>query len=154
MLYFNPVENVIPSLFKRMGSQEAQAPAATTGTMQTLIQMPGGSGADAGTVLVTGATGGVGRRVVARLLAEGRRVRALVRDVGKARQLLAGLPAAPGGGLELAAADVTQRRTLLPEYFAGVRQVVCCSAVKVAPKEGDTVDRAKYYQVGRRGMHG
>ena len=25
-----------------------------------------------------------------------------------------------------------------------------CSAAKVQPKEGDTVDRAKYLQVGRR----
>lgn len=30
--------------------------------------------------------------------------------------------------------------------FKDVRQLVSCSAVKVAPKEGDTVDRAKYYQ--------
>lgn len=39
-----------------------------------------------------------------------------------------------------------QARTLTPAMFKGVRQLVSCSAVKVAPKEGDTVDRAKYYQ--------
>ncbi len=44
------------------------------------------------------------------------------------------------------AADITQARTLLPEMFAGVASVVCCAAVKIAPKEGDTADRAKYYQ--------
>lgn len=37
---------------------------------------------------LTGATGGVGKRVVQQLLGQGRVVRALVRDVGKARQLL------------------------------------------------------------------
>jgi hypothetical protein len=76
---------------------------------------------------------------------------ALVRDVGKARGMLAGLPAGGGASLELVAADITQRATLLPHMFAGVRQLVCCTAVKVAPKEGDTQDRSKYYQVGGRG---
>jgi NADP-dependent 3-hydroxy acid dehydrogenase YdfG len=109
--------------------------------------MPGtAAGGEQPVVLVVGATGGVGKRVVARLLARGCRVRALVRDLDKARELLGGLPAGPGGSLELAAADLTQRATLLPEMVRGVRSVVCCSAVKVAPKEGDTVDRQKYMQ--------
>ncbi|KXZ46130.1 hypothetical protein GPECTOR_46g199 [Gonium pectorale] len=114
-----------------------------------------------GVIMVTGATGGVGRRVVSRLLAAGKHVRALVRDLEKAKVMLAGdtrtvwywelppqseLPVAAGGKLELAAADVVQRQTLLPEMFEGVRAVVCCTAVKVAPKEGDTADRAKYNQ--------
>jgi hypothetical protein len=38
--------------------------------------------------VAAGATGGVGKRVVQQLLAQGRVVRALVRDVDKARQLL------------------------------------------------------------------
>jgi NAD(P)-dependent dehydrogenase (short-subunit alcohol dehydrogenase family) len=38
-----------------------------------------------------GATGGVGKRVVQKLLSQGRVVRALVRDVGKAQELLVGL---------------------------------------------------------------
>lgn len=45
------------------------------------------------------------------------------------------------------AADITQAATLLPEMFADVRGMVIASAVKVAPKEGDTADRAKYRQV-------
>jgi nucleoside-diphosphate-sugar epimerase len=81
--------------------------------------------------MVTGATGGVGRRVVARLLSRGAHVRALVRDVAKGRQMLAGLQAGPGASLELVPADITQRPTLLPEYFAGVRQLICCTAAKV-----------------------
>ena len=53
----------------------------------------------------------------------------------------------PGSSLELVAADITQRATLLPEMFADVRSLVIATAVKVAPKEGDTADRAKYRQV-------
>jgi hypothetical protein len=43
-------------------------------------------------------------------------------------------------------AELTQPRTLLPEYFNGVSAVVNASAVIVGPKEGDTPGRAKYYQ--------
>jgi uncharacterized protein YbjT (DUF2867 family) len=39
-------------------------------------------------LLFAGATGGVGKRVVQQLLSQGRVVRALVRDVEKAKQLL------------------------------------------------------------------
>jgi hypothetical protein len=57
------------------------------------------------------------------------------------------LPVAAGGCLQLAAADISQRQTLSADMFDGVRSVVSCTAVKVQPKEGDTVDRQKYYQV-------
>jgi hypothetical protein len=112
------------------------------------------------------------------------------------RTAQANLPVSPPGCLQLVAADVSQRKTLTPDMFAGVaqvrvvacfvarcggsdwpwlasrpqaaprkwlcvvpalachcaetaatRQVVSCTAVKVVPKEGDTADRAKYYQV-------
>jgi len=46
-------------------------------------------------VVVTGATGGVGSRVVRKLLASGQNVRAIVRDPGKARKLLVSF--VPGG---------------------------------------------------------
>ncbi len=42
-------------------------------------------------VVVTGATGGVGSRVVRKLLASGQNVRAIVRDPGKAWTLLVSL---------------------------------------------------------------
>ncbi|MGB8260184.1 MAG: NAD(P)H-binding protein [Terracidiphilus sp.] len=56
------------------------------------------------TVLAVGATGSVGRYVVEEGLAEGYRVRALVRDASKARLL----PAA----VEIAVGDVTRPETL------------------------------------------
>lgn len=65
--------------------------------------------------LVTGATGTVGAAVVSQLLAAGRPVRALVRDVARARTLL---PAE----VELVAGDVTDR----PSVDAAVRG---CEAV-------------------------
>jgi len=73
-----------------------------------------------------------------------RHVRALVRDVPKARKLLGTMDGT--GILELAPANITQPATLLPEFFRGVRQVVHCAAVTVGPKEGDTEDRSKYMQ--------
>lgn len=97
-----------------------------------------------GVVLVPGATGGVGKRVVAKLLERGCDVRALVRDAGKAGRMLSDLKGA--GKLEIVAADITQEKTLRPEMFQDVSAVVCCTAVKVAPKEGDDEDRSKYYQ--------
>lgn len=62
------------------------------------------------------------------------------------------LPVAAGGCLQLVAADITQQQTLRPDMFDGVRAVVSCTAVKVQPKEGDTADRAKYYQVSGLGF--
>lgn len=43
-------------------------------------------------ILRTGATGGVGKRVAQLLLARGRRVRVLVRDVEKGKSLLVRIP--------------------------------------------------------------
>lgn len=168
VLYFNKPptpQEVLGSLLKGLGGQgQAAASPAAAGAgggpppgVQTLIagtagggSMASGNGGGGDVILVTGATGGVGKRVVARLLAAGRHVRALVRDVPKARELLSGLPAGAGGSLELAGADLTQAATLQPAFFEGVQAVVCCHAVTVVPK-GDTPDRAKYYQARRGG---
>lgn len=108
----------------------------------------GGSGGRRrdGIVLVSGATGGVGKRVVQVLLSKGKAVRALVRDVDKAKQLLGSLKGAPGSSLELLPADIVQPATLLPEMFEGVTSAVLATAAKVSPKEGDTPDRRKYMQ--------
>ena len=95
-------------------------------------------GKKVGVVLVAGATGGVGRRVVQRLKERGYQVRSLVRDKDKARAIL-------GEEVELSVGDITQPETLTPEMMA-VEAVVCCTAVRVQPVGGDTPDRDKYNQ--------
>ncbi|AUS99178.1 NADH:ubiquinone oxidoreductase [Nostoc sp. CENA543] len=92
-----------------------------------------------GAILVAGATGGVGKRVVKQLLAQGYKVRALVRDIDRARAIL-------GNDVDLVTADITKPETLTPLVMANIQAVICCTAVRVQPVEGDTADRAKYYQ--------
>ncbi|KAL6206738.1 hypothetical protein ACLB2K_023985 [Fragaria x ananassa] len=92
-----------------------------------------------GTVLVAGATGGVGRRVVNILRKKGIPVRVLVRNEQKARQML-------GPDIDLIVGDITKESTLIPDYFKGVRKVINAVSVIVGPKEGDTPDRQKYSQ--------
>ncbi|MUL36755.1 CIA30 family protein [Gloeocapsopsis dulcis] len=91
-----------------------------------------------GVVLVAGATGGVGRRVVQRLIDRGYKVRSLVRDAEKAKEIL-------GDNVELYVGDITKPEITL-EMMADVTAVICCTAVRVQPVEGDTPDRAKYNQ--------
>ncbi|ONK54849.1 uncharacterized protein A4U43_UnF10570, partial [Asparagus officinalis] len=90
-------------------------------------------------VLVAGATGGVGRRVVDILRKQGLPVRALVRNKQKARTML-------GPDVDLVVGDITKEETLAPEYFKGVKEVINAVSVIVGPKEGDTPDREKYSQ--------
>jgi uncharacterized protein YbjT (DUF2867 family) len=90
-------------------------------------------------ILVAGATGGVGKRVVQRLLEQGYKVRALVRNIDKARSIL-------GNNVDLVVADITKPETLNSVVMANIQAVICCTAVRVQPVEGDTADRAKYYQ--------
>ncbi len=91
------------------------------------------------TILVAGATGGVGKRVTQKLLSQNYSVRALVRDAAKARKML-------GERVELFEADITIPETLKPEMMRGVSRVICCTGTKVQPVEGDTPTREKYYQ--------
>ncbi|CAN6272060.1 unnamed protein product [Urochloa humidicola] len=90
-------------------------------------------------VLVTGATGGVGRRVVDILRKKGLPVRVLARNEDKARSML-------GPDLDLIIGDVTKEDTLDPKLFKGIKKVVNAVSVIVGPKEGDTPDRQKYKQ--------
>ncbi|KAL8032403.1 hypothetical protein ABFX02_13G093800 [Erythranthe guttata] len=94
---------------------------------------------NSGVILVAGATGGVGRRVVDLLRKKGRSVRVLVRNEEKAKRML-------GPDVDLIVGDITKASTLLPDYFKGVRMVINAVSVIVGPKEGDTPDRAKYSQ--------
>eukprot|EP00252_Welwitschia_mirabilis_P000503 TRINITY_DN1047_c0_g1_i1.p1 TRINITY_DN1047_c0_g1~~TRINITY_DN1047_c0_g1_i1.p1 ORF type:complete len:476 (+),score=112.93 TRINITY_DN1047_c0_g1_i1:541-1968(+) len=90
-------------------------------------------------VLVAGATGGVGKRIVDTLQRKGYRVRALVRNLDKGRALL-------GPNVDVVVGDVTKQDTLAPQYFKGVKRVINAVSVIVGPKEGDTPDREKYKQ--------
>ena len=98
-----------------------------------------GGGKRVGVILVAGATGGVGKRVVQRLIERNYQVRALVRDAYRAQEML-------GDEVELFEADITLPETLTPKLMDSVSAVVCCTGVRVQPVEGDTPDRAKYYQ--------
>ncbi|XP_010434492.1 PREDICTED: uncharacterized protein LOC104718440 [Camelina sativa] len=92
-----------------------------------------------GIILVAGATGGVGRRVVDILKMRGLPVKALVRNEEKARKML-------GLDIDLIVADITKENTLVPEKFKGVRKVINAVSCIVGPKEGDTPERQKYNQ--------
>jgi len=92
-----------------------------------------------GVILVAGGTGGVGQRVVRRLVEQGYKVRALVRDIDKARSIL-------GNNVELVVADITKPETLTSLVMANIQAVICATAVRVQPVEGDTPERGKYYQ--------
>lgn len=96
-------------------------------------------GKSVGVVLVAGATGGVGKRVVQRSIERGYKVRSLVRDYNTAQAIL-------GNNTELFVGDITKPETLTPELMANVQAIICCTATRVQPKEGDTPDRAKYNQ--------
>ncbi|MGK7921971.1 MAG: CIA30 family protein [Trichodesmium sp.] len=90
-------------------------------------------------VLVVGANGGVGKRVVPRLLKRGYQVRSLVRDAKKAQKVL-------GKNVEIVTADITKPETLTPEIFKDVSKIICCTGTRVQPVEGDNPNREKYYQ--------
>lgn len=121
---------VIPflSCLKRLFTNRAKNNTETQGGSQIM-----------GVILVAGATGGVGKRVVRRLIEHDYPVRALVRDAQRAREIL-------GEKVELFEADITLPDTLTPQLMNNVAAVVCCTGVRVQPVEGDTPDRAKYYQ--------
>jgi uncharacterized protein YbjT (DUF2867 family) len=91
------------------------------------------------TILVIGATGGVGKRVVRCLLAKNYAVRALVRDAKRGKEIL-------GEKVELFEGDVTIPETLTPKLMENVTAVISGLGVKVQPIEGDTPQREKYYQ--------
>ncbi len=92
-----------------------------------------------GIILVAGATGGVGKRVVRRLIQQNYQVRALVRDTQRGREIL-------GDKVELFEADITMPETLTAPLMNNVSAVICCTGVRVQPVEGDTPTREKYYQ--------
>lgn len=87
------------------------------------------------TVLVLGATGNLGRRVVKLLLEEHYCVKAFVRNPARADQVLeiATLPPEQKARLTLIVGDVTQAESLPPDLFAGVDAVISCLGAIVRP---------------------
>jgi len=96
-------------------------------------------GKKVGIVLVAGATGGVGKRVVQQLIEQEYPVRALVRNAERAREIL-------GDSLELIEGDITIPETLTEQVWQNITAVICCTGTRVEPVEGDTPNREKYYQ--------
>lgn len=118
-----------------------------THTLSPFSSLPSHTHIASGVILVTGATGGVGKRVVEQLLKKGLRVRGLARNKQKALAFHSqGKEPSPDSLLEIVEADVSKPQTLTPAIFKDVVAVVACTAAIVQPKVGDNEDRAKYYQ--------
>ena len=80
------------------------------------------------TILVTGASGFVGRHLVPALLTAGHRVVAMVRTPTAGEMVLGALPAARRADVEIRIGDVTRPETLAPA-MAGVDAVVHLVAI-------------------------
>jgi uncharacterized protein YbjT (DUF2867 family) len=96
-------------------------------------------------ILVTGADGFVGRNVIARLVAEGERPRALVRNVLRARKVL------PAQGVDIVEGDTT-RPVSLAETIPGADTIIHCAFVVANRKQTASTN---YYQtnvVGTRNL--
>lgn len=124
-----------PRIFsgRRSSSKKGAVPASSVAA-QIGADLPLGHGV----VLVTGATGGVGKRVVSLLLEKGLRVRALARNKQKALAMLSdGKDPAPDSRLELVTADIRDPASLTPEMFEGVVAIMSCTSaiVQVNNKE-------------------
>ncbi len=78
-------------------------------------------------VLVTGATGGVGQLVVARLIEKGMPVRVLTRGVERAQKMFE-------GKVEAIAADTRQPETL-PPAMQEIGYIICCTGTTAFPSE-------------------
>eukprot|EP00884_Botryococcus_braunii_P012021 jgi/Botrbrau1/2081/Bobra.0047s0042.2 len=97
------------------------------------------------TVLVAGATGGVGQIVTAKLLERGYKVKALCRNREKAGLVLTGMD-----NLELVVADLRDPSTL-NGTFQGVDAVACCTGTTAFPsnrwKDNNGPEQTDYHAV-------
>ena len=92
-------------------------------------------------ILVTGAAGFVGSRIVARLAEQGAQPRALVRDAASARSRL------PQSGAEIVVGDTTKPETL-DAALAGVETIIHCAFITADRKPGPGVN---YYETNTTG---
>lgn len=83
-------------------------------------------------VLITGATGGVGQLAVAYALSQGYRVRAITRNLAKARPLF-------DQRVDVVPADMRRSDTLRP-VLEGIDAVLCCSGTTAFPSDKWQVD--------------
>ncbi|KAI7845420.1 hypothetical protein COHA_000973 [Chlorella ohadii] len=108
-------------------------------TMRSGYEEPGA------TVLVAGATGGVGQLVTAKLLDRGYKVRALSRSGDKVQQLFGGAE-----GLSAAIADLREPSSL-PAALEGVDVVVCATGTTAFPSKrwdgGNNPEQTDYVSV-------
>jgi uncharacterized protein YbjT (DUF2867 family) len=95
------------------------------------------------TILVTGATGFVGRAVVGRLIQEGERPRCLVRDIDRAKKTL------PAASVHFVAGNILHPATLA-DALTGVDLVVDCSFMTANLKQKG---EETYYHVNVDGTH-
>ena len=91
-------------------------------------------------ILVTGAAGFAGSRIIARLVEQGAGPRALVRSSAQAARL-------PRQGVEVVIGDTTRPETLRPA-MAGVETIIHCAFVTADRKEGPGVN---YYETNVTG---
>lgn len=101
----------------------------------------------ASTVLVTGAGGFVGSHVLPELIGRGHRVVALVRDRAAADRILARLPIASHGAVDVRRGDVTDPASLAAA-LAGVDAIVHLAAI--ARDRGDGADLRRINTDGTR----
>jgi NADH dehydrogenase len=96
-------------------------------------------------ILVTGAAGFSGSRIIARLVGQGARVRALVRDARVAQSRL------PNEGVEIVAGDTTRPETL-PAALDGIETVIHGAFITADRKPGQSVTYAQTNTGGTRNL--
>ncbi|KAH9548842.1 hypothetical protein CY35_11G107500 [Sphagnum magellanicum] len=83
-------------------------------------------------VLVVGATGGVGQLVVASLMERGHSVRAIIRNPEKGKALFGDQDPQQ---FQAHIADTRQQEVLAPSFFEGVTHVICCTGTTAFPSK-------------------
>lgn len=96
-------------------------------------------------ILVTGAAGFSGSRVIARLVEDGARPRAMVRGREDAKKRL------PAQGFEVVYADTTRPETLRPA-LSGIETVIHCAFITANRKQGPNVNYFETNTTGTRNL--
>lgn len=96
-------------------------------------------------ILVTGAAGFSGSRIIARLVDQGARPRAMVRSIEAARARL------PAKGLEVVLGDTTRPETL-PPALSGIETVIHCAFITADRKPGPGIDYFETNTTGTRNL--